>query len=247
MPEKENSVLRQLKFTDLLIAAPLIHLTCSGLFLIGYCWYFGGLIAEFAGPTDIFAVSIGDIGPLYLLSLFPGVAYLIWMRARTGAWTAAEAIELKPDGPQREAASLRRQSDKKFFGAMMLLMAAGAIINMIIGYFRWGYIPIFLIQTLVLLGFVVANVYLANKLDLESPTFHLTYIFGTALIYSCFSGMARAQLDYRLTYSEAARQRPVCGDYAVLRKLSDSFLAVDRRTKHALIDESCKQIFRINS
>lgn len=176
--EPQAGSVRRVKITDLLLAAPIFHLICASLFLIGYCWYFGGAISSFIGPADVFSVSIGDTGPLYLFIILPATIYILWMRARIGAWTSAEAVARKPEGPERAMAQRKHESDKRFFTGLFGLVALSVILDGAVNYFRWGFIPLSVVQLIALVIFIFLNVYLANKLDIASPTFQLIYLVG---------------------------------------------------------------------
>ncbi len=234
---------RFVRLGDLAVAVPIFHLVCASLFLVGYCWFFGSRISSFVGPSDVFAVSIGEVGPLYLFTLLPPLAYILWQRAKKGAWTSAEAVALEPAGPKREIARKRHESDKRFYKVMFSFLLASQILGIIIGYFRWGYVPLVYVQTIVLFAFAISNVWIANKLDIASPIFHLTYLIGVLLLYACFAGMARAQSDLRISYEDALSRAPRCNDYVILRKFSEQFLVVRRDGKHSIVDESCSEKF----
>jgi hypothetical protein len=171
--EDGRGIMRGLKLTDIFIAAPVFHLVCAGLFLVGYCWFFGAKIASFVGPSDIFAVSVGDVGQIYVFSVVPLALYLLIGRAASGGWTSAEAVALKPEGSQRYAAWRRHESNKRFYKFMFLLLAIGQITGMVISYLRWGYIPVSLLQTLVVIGFALLNVWLANRSRFTSISYNV--------------------------------------------------------------------------
>ncbi len=241
-----SSSRKQLGIAELIIIAPVFHFTCASLFLIGYCFYIGRRLSSFVSPIDLFSVSIGDIGPLYFLTLGFPVVYILSLRASKGAWTHSEAAGNAPEGPLRDAAMAKLKSDRKFYRALCVFVLVMQPLYMAAVYFRWGYIPMVMVQTIVIMAFAVGNVWISNKLNIESLRFHATYLVGAMLITAVFSGFSRAQGDMRLQYYDALATGPSCGEFAILRSVSDKFLAVRKDGSHVLINQECKIIFRLN-
>ncbi len=225
---------------ECLVAIPVFHLIVTGLYLIGYHLSAGGRLYVFTGTSDIFSASIADVGPTYISVLTLPIFVILWIRASSGAWTDQEAALLQPEGEARETALRKFRSSKKIFRLQVLLLLAAQILFCGMFYFRWGYIPIGLLGFMTLLLFAMGNVWFANRLNIPSPWFHVTFLVGAALLLSVFGGLSRGQIDRRYSYAEAISVVPTCRGFAILRPLGDKFLAISRENRHLVVDSSCQ-------
>jgi hypothetical protein len=233
---------QRITLPELLVAVPIFHLIVCSLFLIGYYGSYGYGISVFAGPSDLFTVSIADVGPSYITTIAVPTAYILWTRARTGAWSAYEA-NLQLNEAEREVAEHKRRGDKRFLLALGILAAVGTLLNGCLSLWKNGYIPYWLVGNAVMLLWISAIIWFANKIQLDSRLHHFVYLIGFVLIVAGFSGLSRGQADRRASFENKVQRSPRCGDLLLIRPLASFYLSVHRSGRRVIIDSECKVRF----
>lgn len=234
----------KLGLSELVIILPVFHLAVSSLFLIGYYTAYGDRVATFSGPSDLFSLSLVDVGPSYIITLALPIAYLAYMRTKHGGWTMSEAISLK-DEPERKIAEADLPTIKKFWAAVLTIVVLAQIIVLAIYYVRLGYIVYGLMYGPLLSLYMIANVWITNKIQTSGLAFQMSFLIGAVVISSGTNGLSKGQFDRMASYSEIASRSPTCGEFALLRPLSSFYLAVHRNGQRAVIDNDCKALFQL--
>jgi MFS family permease len=228
-----------LSFPEILVAVPVSHVVISSLFLMGYYAAFGGGIANFGGPSDIFAVSIQDIGPSYITTIAMPLFVLVWTRAKLGAWTPHEANLLLPKD-QHDEAELKRASLKRYFMRIGIFLIVILIVNLVyerIRFNRFNFSIIWLLS-LIILGLVL--VWFDRKLHFDNKIYFSSWIIGCVLITAPLSGLNRGQRDRNASFAEISQNGALCGSAAIIRPLSSLYLAVTRDDKKVILDGDCR-------
>lgn len=229
-----------------LVAAPLLHLTMTALFLIGYHSSVGHKLYLFSSTGDFFSVSIGEIGPAYISIVGVPMMYILFVRVMTGSWTSHEAVLSIQDEEKRERALESFQKDRKmllwFVHAAFLMWMAGLLwagcsagyISYMAGYIVFCYIFFFL------------NVRAHSKSSIPSYWMHITSALGLILGYSYFAGLSRGQQDQNVSYGDAIKVSPLCADKALLRSIGENYFAIGKDGRHVVVSKSCQEVARLS-
>ena len=217
-----------------IVIIPAIHLLICLIYLFFYHYSFGEQLANFAEPTDIFSVSLDDIGPTYLY-IFIGFASGVWMAPRRSGNEAEEAFDARKD-----------RERKIFLWVISIpsvfLFLIGILYSISEGFVIWYFFQIpFIIFTIASLGYYFSK---------RSIDFNYYFLFSLATILmlsSAFRGLDDGQNDKRVPYSKAIDEYVQCGEYAIIRRVGEYYLAVEESEARILLNSDCENKFLLEN
>lgn len=230
-----------LALSTLLIAVPLTHLIITSVYLLCYCIGFGGNVGAFISVDDVFSTSLTQVAPIYVTGLlFPGLL-ILWRHSWKYPYEADRIAAMEDPVRQRQAALHLKVVQSALFVTALVSLAI-ALVRIGDAYLRATHIPVF---TLSILTFTFGPIILGRYLGRGKITWRVYEVATLALMFSASalaSGVDRGQSDRIRDYASLSEVRPMCGDYAVLRKISGQMLAAGPRNERVLLDEDCNQI-----
>ena len=231
-----NAVSSALRYVAIV---PLFHVVVTSLYLIGYHFAIGYKLFIFSSPSDLSSVSVGEVGPSYIATVALPVIYVIWQRARTGAWTEHEAILSTPPSAQRDKALENFVAFRKFMRKLLFLVPISQAVIAAISYYKLGYISYMFGGICASFFFLFVNDYVYSKSDMTSKTFHASSISCIVIIIALFTGLASGQNDSIITYINAKTILPSCKGNIILHSIGNKYLAINEKNNHIVIDSSC--------
>ncbi|WP_312145330.1 hypothetical protein [Brevundimonas sp.] len=219
-----------------LVILPFAHLLMASTYLYAYCFGFGANLSTFVSASDIFTTSIRSLAPVYAIAA--GFIFLS-SGGRLIHWLTSVARIDEPYGPYRRFnfnGGIGRVF-KIFAVAFTALWigtsyATGKAID--VGYVASGGLVFVLVQD------VLFNA--RQTREVTVVLFAIAVVFGTIAF-----GLHSGQRDRHAQYAAQSASNSVCGDYVVLRRFSDAYLAIGKDNRHRLIDDECKAKFTVPS
>ena len=216
-----------------LVIIPAIHIFACFLYLFFYYYSFGHGVIRFASPTEVFSVSLSVVAPIYL---FGGIGFLI------GRWSHETAEEIDQRYSEKAAAVVKRSKawqSKLLYGSAVILLIFGVISSYLMSYIFWNSftLPV---------GLFVVAILSKYSLNYQFPPTAMIVALGltAALTMITFRGLADGQEAARLTV-EKFEQQPSCDKFVILKDVSENFLAIDQENNRLIIDDACKEKFRL--
>lgn len=238
---------KTLKLGEIAVFIPLFHFLITSLFLVGYYSQIGSGISMYASPSDMYPTAIGDVGPLLISVLVLSAVILASMRAQKGAWTSAEAVQLAPQGEQRDRARARHEKHRKAVRKILLAVTLLDLMFLIFSYYSIGFVFYSEVGHFFIIGTVVFLVWFANKTGIDFFKVISAFLIITLMIISGFMGLSQAQLDLHTPYNKLISRNPRCGNYAVYRKVGEGFFSLSTSNKRFIISKECKAEFELPS
>lgn len=217
-----------------LVVLPFAHLLMASTYLYAYCFGFGANLSTFVSASDIFTTSIRNLAPVYAIAA--GFIFLS-SGGRLKHWLTSVARIDEPYGPYRRF-NFNSPTAHVFkfvaivFTALWLVTSytTGKAID--VAYVVSGGLVFVLIQD------VLFNA--RQTREVTVVLFAIAVAFGT-IAFALHSG----QRDRHSQYAAQSASNSVCGDYVVLRRFSDVYLAIGKDDRHRLIDDECKAKFTV--
>jgi hypothetical protein len=231
-------------FEKVLIALPLGHLLVSSIYLWAYCIGFGGNIASFMAPSDIFSTSIGNIASIYIATIF--YSALMLLAGRMGAANskkAAEAILRSGDPSQTDIALERFLSQRKSaFQVLVVFLICVEIFLISVGIRYYSLTGVVLAPTILgPVGGVAFLIVVRTEIFVRYPKEFLSIALMGFIAVSAFAfGIEAGQTDRDAPVLMVSKEVPSCKGFAVLRKVSDKLLLVRYDGMRVLSDEKCE-------
>jgi hypothetical protein len=217
-----------------LIALPIAHVLGSSLFLWSYCAGFGSRIIAFTSVSDLFAVSIRHMVPVYALSIvvsavLGAIRWTYWKYPFERAFTGQNS----KDGTASNI--LRRTFTALGWGVnfLVVVIPVFVIAHSVIYDERTNYFAFLVI-------FFLSFKYHISRYAFEMSTFIVGFILSVI-----FVGLRDGQTDRYITYATASGDSALCGKAVVLRGLADNFLAILPNGKRVVIASDCVVKFEI--
>lgn len=213
----------------------------SFIFLIGYAASFGSGINSQFSVSDIFSISLSDMFFIYAVSLFLPILL--------------NYNHLMPDYEHPLDKARREENfeyiqkfdrDKRFIvltsAIVFTFWIAFILVDLFLGIYFNQSIPYYAIQFFGILFTPIYYYYIRDRL-IYSPKrdLILTVIVGF-LAASLSYGLSRGQSERRLDFNNFD-DKIGCGEFKILRSVSDRFIAIDRKNHRFIIDNECKVIF----
>lgn len=228
----------------LILSISLLHISACVLFILGYSFGFGANIISVFEPEDIFRVGLKDLVLVYLTAcLVPAVGKLT--RLRSDKPYAQDFVEQIEDQSSRakalESLGVTRKLVTLSAYCIIAIATIGAIYSFWIGnpaayvLATW---PIF-----ILLPLWQEKIKSALKIDhqvFEAIDF-LAILFLSALAFGAYIG----QGDRAFAANALTQDTIFCENYAIVRSVSDLYIAKDGSTGTFLLDAECQVVFTI--
>ncbi|WP_109356410.1 hypothetical protein [Sphingorhabdus sp. EL138] len=236
------------KLKDLSILIPAIHIVMCFSYLLFYYMSFGYGIHIFSSPVDVFAISLGELLPIYIflalgsvIGIGQGKLFISFARDLTD-----DEIESIGESKLSRFLAVSKGNPHMFIalvgGSVFVLLA---LLSVIIFYARTGFLHFTFANIVLIFGWVVIDQFFVRRSGLNKIQRELIFYGGFALIMTVSAGLHQGQMDRHLAYSQLESNNPKCEELIVLRSLSDRFLAVDKDNTRLIIDEECKPVFTL--
>lgn len=217
-----------------MVILPFAHLLMASTYLYAYCFGFGANLSTFVSASDIFTTSIRNLAPVYAIAA--GFIFLS-SGSRLAHWLTSSARIAEHYGPPR-----RWKMDTPLLKASKLSLIALTGLWAVTSYASGKAIDVAYIATGGLLFVLVQDV-LFNARQTREVTlvlFVIAVVVGT-ITFALHSG----QRDRHAKFASQSASNSACGDYVVLRRFSDTYLAIGPDNRHRLIDDECKARFEV--
>jgi len=229
---------------QLTVLIPLAHLLVSFLFLFGYSSGFGGGIGSLFSVTDIFGISLTDLTYVYLGGfIIPLAMSAHFFRA---GYRSPEALA-RESGDER--AIQRVESDKRHYKrmgiALMVIFVLSAFPAALLSIKYDHRFPYPEFAPFVSFVLPVAWYRYARNLKTTVAVDRFIAILLTLIGSAILFGLTRGQSERRYDFAAFSDSRIACGDYVVLRRVSERFLAVSASGERAVINELCHPVFKL--
>lgn len=225
---------------QIIVLAPFAHLVLTSLFLIGYYAAIRHDVFLFASISDLFSVSIKDVGPVYIgMFILPG-AFILLSRLELGAWTDHEVALNQPEGDLRDMALARFRKSKKASLIYLNFMFVLYLCPLLYYSYMSGYVSYMAVFTLIAYVYLFVNMRIHRKLDIPSYWMHATAIGGLIPIFCYFAGLTSGQQDYHISYQVALHSKALCKRFAIIKPVGTNFLAVAQGNRLIIIKPDCE-------
>jgi len=224
------------------LSLSLLHLSACILFILGYGFGFGGNIISLFAPEDIFGVGLKDLAFIYAASIILPVTFKM-ARLRSKHPYASDKVEAIENSDDRERARAHLSAIRRILliivVAFVLLATAMAIYAFIagnpIGYIfaSWPLVLIISISQEKIKEIFNIDYQVAEAIDT------LFVLFISALSFGALFG-AR---DRDSRFSDFLEGSLFCQEFAVIRSISDYFIATSDGDEKVIIDSNCEVVF----
>lgn len=232
------------KVKDLIVIVPAFHIASAFIYLFFYYNSFGNGLVYFASPTDVFSVSIADVASSYL-AIFAGAA-ITHVFFRDPERGNVYQHERRSD----EENEKRAPADRIFYKAVVWFFVIVSIINFLFCYAYWyksGF-RLLLMERMGAQTFVVAaTLFTASRFNLSKNNFDILSIGALVVVTLSYQGAMQGQMDSALSRKDAYNRVPICGDYQLLRGISQYLLVVGPSDERILLDLDCRKRFELIS
>ena len=213
------------KIKEGLLIVPAVHFLICIIYLDFYYRSFGNAVQTFASPTDVFSVSLAQIAPTYLSFAIGGALGL-----------APRAFGSRvPSAPLKEPTTAVR-----ILVWVTVFMAVLSLISFYLYHWLTSYYQYFYLLSIPVL-LLILYLYLPELTRRHWSTANLAFYIGTAvLLIVCINGLSRGQADRMISYDDAAKDHPRCGEYVVVAPLGERFLAIASDQSRVVINEDCE-------
>lgn len=217
-----------------LVVLPFAHLLMASTYLYAYCFGFGANLSTFVSASDIFTTSIRNLAPVYAIAA--GFIFLS-SGGRLIHWLTSIAHIEEQYGPPRHM-----KFDSPVSNAIKIFAVGFTVLWVGTSYASGKAIDVTYIMTGGLAFMLVENVLFNTRQarDVTVVLFAIAVIAGT-IAFALHSG----QRDRHAKFASQSASNSACGDYVVLRRFSETYLAIGRDNRHRLIDDECKVRFEV--
>lgn len=212
----------------ILVIVPFGHLILASTYLWAYCFGFGARVGTYVSVADVYAVSIGNLAPLYAMAVL--VAIYVG-RDDIGRWLTEGTVRKSAKRPKGVLFPAGRLSKALRFFLVITVSA-----TVVVSYLTGEGIDVYMtaIYAAVLLTFSEWFAKARPHLDVT-----LALVVAIAVGATAVAGMNEGQRHRHAGYDAFATNYGRCGDYVVLRELSSRFLVVSPDGTHSLVDQEC--------
>lgn len=228
MTTEQGRAPTKIGLATILVIVPFGHLILASTYLWAYCFGFGAGVGTYVSVTDVYAVSIGNLAPLYAM----GVLFAIYVgRDHIARWltegAARRSLE-KPKGVVWPKGRLTR--------ALRFILVITVCATVAVSYLTGEGIDVVMtaLYAAVLLTFSEWFGKARPHLEVTLALVVTVAVGGTAV-----AGMNEGQRHRHGGYEAFATSYGRCGDYVVLRQLSSRLLVVSPEGTHSLVDQEC--------
>lgn len=232
--------MKQFNIGTALVIIPFAHVLLASTYLYSYCFGFGANISSFVAASDIFATSIRSIAPLYALIVISAL-FVSYREIKhwftTGHPFPKNSQANKPHHPLPKGFFSRRWMVAMKFGLLAVTIFP-VFIDHLIGR------PVDLLMPMAAFLFVVIFSDWLVQLKPNSKTPYALLV-GFIVLFVVWAGITAGQENRHATFAALTRNNSTCGDFVVVRRFSDLYLALGRDGQHRMIDKDCKVKFAI--
>lgn len=227
------------------LVATAFHLSACILYLLGYSAGFGGNLISLASAADIFAVGLRDLSWIYAVIFFiPAITRI--GRIRQAEPYAEDQIRKIADPSDQNSALRDLDATRLIMRNLALLISLFIFIIVVISFYKNMYFSFILIGQIALISSVIFQEKIKSFLNIDYKLFEILdlmlAISITTLTFSAFFG----NNDRKSTYNYVIESSFRCGDFAIIRSISDKYIAAQKQnnSKH-IIDEDCVSKFQL--
>lgn len=227
-----------------LVALPIAHVLGSTLFMWSYCTGFGGHIVAFASATDLISVSLSDMVPVYVVSLL--VPFLTVGFRLSGKYPyVINAVDSISDPDEKtKAANFHRNVRKVVFGVCWVVsfLVFGKVIYDLYEGYRVNFMGIWVASFIPALFALMA---FCESRQVSNVVYEASAVMLSFVSAIFFTAAAKGQDDRYRYFTESIEEYGRCGEFLIIRPISDNFIAVSKGDGKFIINNDCKPIFQI--
>lgn len=226
-----------------ILSLPVLHLLFSSIYIWGYGRGFGAELNSFVTATDLFTTSIRDMVQVYISGFLIPVFYLIVRYARTYPTAEARVDDFSDPAQQAVARS-------KLYRIRVYLTLALCTFTVVVFTFQFwdfyrgepiSYLGLYPVASL---WAVLGMVKLREIWWMSDLTYEIATLLVCVTVSAAFFGLHLGHTD-RYAKWQNQKNKPICGQYRVMRSLSDRYLAMDSKSRQIIIDSECEVKFVI--
>ena len=227
-----------------ILSISLFHVSACVLYIIGYSFGFGHNLVAFFTPSDIFSIGLRDLTYVYLCSIAIPAAFKLH-RLRQEKPYAADIVAAIEDDSDRRAAFSKLIKTRKTLTALSYILIVLSITYAAFSFYRgrpYRYViatfPIYILMT-------VFSDNIKSALKIDYKVFEVVDLVIVLMCSSLAFGAYFGEMDRESTYEHISGNTFVCSDYAIIRGVSDKFIAVRKDDAKVIINEDCETMFGI--
>lgn len=226
--------MKDINFSTGLVVLPFAHLLLASTYLYAYCFGFGANLSTFVSASDIFTTSIRNLAPIYAVAAL--LAFLT-VRPRLGHWLTSVAEVPEVYGPWR-----RHSYNTPLIRIWKVVAIASTASWVTTSYLTGKPIDVHFIVGGGL-GLLFFQDVLVNARQTRDVTIVL-FLIATVVATVAF-GLNSGQRDRHAPLPIQSASNATCGEYVVLRRFSDVYLALGKDNRHRLIANDCSVKFTV--
>lgn len=235
--------LDKIPFSTWPLIIPFAHVVVTSAYLLCYSIGFGGNIGAFLSVEDVFSTSLTQVAPIYVTGLAFPAALVMWRHTWKYAYEADRIAAIEDDN-RRTSAVRKLRYIRRGILLYTILTLLGATYRIVDNYLRAEPMPVFMLSFLAPFVAIVFLGKLTNSGKLSWKLFEAGVLLIMFTSSALATGVWKGQSDRLSSYEYLSASRPMCGDYAVLRRVSGKALAVGPDERRALLDEECAPTIR---
>lgn len=228
---------------EALIFIPAVHLFLCFSYLFFYELGFSGGIHNFASPTDAFSISLTALAPTYLSILI--FIPLIVFNDKIGDRLSKGDLKNSVEG-QRWYVVAFLVLALTLFSLTVIIFLSWSVYQIVKLVREYGFLP-FAAITIIVGGISFSAFAIFARRISKARIMRVAMLaFFMTVISLLMSGLSDAQRDRYVEFNWIKKHTASCGDFAVIRPLSENFLAVAPDESRIVIDENCKLMFTLH-
>jgi hypothetical protein len=228
---------------EALIFVPAVHLFLCFAYLFFYELGFAGGIHNFASPTDAFSISLNALAPTYIsiLIFLPIIVFNDKIGDRLFKSNFKNTIDV-----QRWYFVVLIVLALTLFSSAVIIFLVWSVYRIILLVREYGFFP-FAAITIIVGGISFSVFAIVSRRISKARIMRVAMLaFFMTVISLVMSGLSDAQRDRYVEFNWIKKHTASCGNFAVIRPLSDNFLAVAPDESRIVINEACKLMFTLH-
>ena len=229
------------RITKYAVAISTAHLSVCIVYLLGYTVGFGQRLIYLTSPSDIFRVSLADLSYIYANS-----ALLLFITARNITSKVPyleDKINLIQDRERKytKLGNLHktRRIFKFFVFSYILINLAAAVYciftNSVLAPIFFSAIPLILVP--------FSQNFVMERFQIDHRVYEIASFLLFIIITAFANGILFGKSDVQVKYKDILHNSFHCNNYAIIRSISDNYVAVSIEDNKVLIDKECKLLF----
>lgn len=237
-----NSVFEGLP--KLVLSLTILHLSACVLFILGYAVGFGGNIISLFRPNDIFTVGLKDLAFVYLTVSAIAVVKLI--RIVSDKPYASDKVEAIDDPQERAKARQTLMYTQRILTIFGYCFVAITAILTIYGFWIDARFKYVVMTWAIMMLIILQQDTIKKAFNLEYKTFEIVDFVLTLYLVSATFGAIAGSAHKASKYDRYSESTIFCQKFAIIRSISDYFIAIDDQDEKLIINSRCEVIFKFS-